>query len=56
MLEAVAYIHEKRLIHRDLKPSNILFDKDDSNFLKIGDFGLVKPWEQSITAEKSECL
>lgn len=38
MLEAVKYIHDKKLIHRDLKPANIfLADK----ILKVGDFGLV---------------
>ena len=41
ILEAVSYIHDKKLIHRDLKPANILFDKDDEDLIKVGDFGLV---------------
>eukprot|EP00731_Ephydatia_muelleri_P026076 Em0018g176a len=39
MLNAVKYIHEKRLIHRDLKPANIFLAASD--VLKVGDFGLV---------------
>ena len=37
------HIHSKQIIHRDLKPANIFCSKDDSNFFKIGDFGLSKP-------------
>ena len=39
MLNAVKYIHEKKLIHRDLKPANIFLAEND--VLKVGDFGLV---------------
>ncbi|GFH53079.1 hypothetical protein CTEN210_09555 [Chaetoceros tenuissimus] len=34
----VKHVHEKGLIHRDLKPSNCFMD--DSEIIKIGDFGL----------------
>lgn len=40
MLEAVAYVHDCKLIHRDIKPSNFLFD---GNYrLKLLDFGIAK--------------
>ena len=39
MLNAVKYIHKKKLFHRDLKPANIFLAK--YNVLKVGDFGLV---------------
>lgn len=47
ILEAVRFIHSKKLIHRDIKPGNIFLD---ANFnVKLGDFGLAK-----ITKTKSQ--
>lgn len=42
--EAIHYIHGKHIIHRDLKPSNIMLVTrgDDTNFVKLLDFGLAK--------------
>lgn len=37
-LEALCYLHEKRIAHRDIKPENILFMRDGS--VKLADFGL----------------
>jgi serine/threonine protein kinase len=42
MLEAVAYLHQQRIIHRDIKPENILIDKS-GNF-KLCDFGFCAPY------------
>jgi len=38
--EALAYVHEQKLIHRDLKPSNVLLTADGAP--KLSDFGVVK--------------
>ena len=40
--DAVAYMHEKNIIHLDLKPENILCVKNESNKIKIIDFGLAR--------------
>ncbi|MBN1296676.1 protein kinase, partial [bacterium] len=44
--EALAYIHDHRLIHRDIKPSNIMITTDGQ--VKLMDFGLVKNLDASI--------
>jgi serine/threonine protein kinase len=38
IIDALSYIHRKRLIHRDIKPANIFLDKKYN--VKLGDFGL----------------
>ena len=46
-------------MHRDLKPSNIFFacdqvsESDETESLKVGDFGLVTHWEQTMASDKS---
>jgi len=40
-LEALAHIHENRIMHRDLKPENILLrEENDISAIVIADFGL----------------
>eukprot|EP00545_Synedropsis_sp_CCMP1620_P013214 CAMPEP_0119011510 /NCGR_PEP_ID=MMETSP1176-20130426/5724_1 /TAXON_ID=265551 /ORGANISM="Synedropsis recta cf, Strain CCMP1620" /LENGTH=1102 /DNA_ID=CAMNT_0006964353 /DNA_START=51 /DNA_END=3359 /DNA_ORIENTATION=+ len=43
MLEALHYMHSKRVVHRDLKPENLLLPstKVDTN-IKLADFGFAK--------------
>ncbi|KAK8853013.1 hypothetical protein M9Y10_018012 [Tritrichomonas musculus] len=53
IIEAMKYIHFRKVVHRDLKPSNILISED--GVIKIGDFGISKLMtikEQSSTGAK----
>jgi len=45
MLLAVNYIHSHGIVHRDIKLENFLYEKKDSNDLKLIDFGFSKIWE-----------
>ena len=40
VVDALGYVHTRRLVHRDLKPSNIMVD--DRRRARLMDFGLVK--------------
>ncbi len=44
---ALRYVHYKRILHRDLKTQNIFITK---TLVKIGDFGIAKVMEGSLTA------
>jgi non-specific serine/threonine protein kinase len=37
---AIDYLHKNNIVHRDLKPENILLENDESDFIKLSDFGL----------------
>jgi len=40
ILEATKYLHAQGIAHRDLKPENILLKDQDSDIIKLSDFGL----------------
>eukprot|EP01069_Polyplicarium_translucidae_P000365 Polyplicarium_translucidae@DN1206_c0_g1_i2.p1 len=46
VMEAIAYIHEKKIAHKDLKPENIMFqDASPNSPLKVIDFGVAEMFE-----------
>jgi len=47
MLQAVATIHEERIVHSDLKPANFIFVKGQ---LKLLDFGIAKAMQTDTTS------
>lgn len=45
MLLAVAYIHSHGIVHRDIKLENFLYERKDSDHMKLIDFGFSKIWD-----------
>lgn len=51
ILRAFQYIHSKNKFHRDISPSNILVKiYDDTDVIKISDFGLIKIPDSQLTS------
>ena len=47
LVMALHHVHSKKILHRDLKTQNIFITK---NLVKLGDFGIAKVMEGSMTA------
>ncbi|TBX42972.1 protein kinase domain-containing protein [Bacillus thuringiensis] len=55
IFKAFAYIHSKDILHRDVSPSNILIKTyEDTELIKISDFGLVKIPDSQLTNQLTE--
>lgn len=53
--KGLSYMHSKGFLHRDLSPTNVFINHyDDVDVVKIGDFGLVKIPESTLTTLQSE--
>ena len=46
-IEAINYLHKKKIIHRDIKPENILIDNDDNALLS--DYGIATHCKEGET-------
>lgn len=55
LCQGLKYIHSKNLLHRDLSLTNVFIKHyDDVDIVKIGDFGLIKVPQSSMTSLMSE--
>lgn len=45
ILSAAAYLHGRGIVHRDLKLDNFVYSSNDSDRLKLIDFGLATRWD-----------
>ncbi len=55
--DGVDAAHEEGILHRDLKPANIFImqrKNDKDGFIKVGDFGLAKILNQTVTDTNSD--
>jgi translation initiation factor 2-alpha kinase 4 len=52
IVEALAYIHGRKLIHRDLKPGNIFLDTEGN--IRLGDFGLATKHKDKVEQDSAE--
>jgi len=51
--DAVCYMHSQQVLHLDLKPENILCVTENSNEVKIIDFGLARKYDPTKTFKVS---
>jgi len=54
MFLAINYLHTEDVVHRDIKLENFLYEKKDTDHLKLIDFGFSKIWDHS-TKMKMSC-
>mmetsp|Transcript_49773 Transcript_49773/g.131972 ORF Transcript_49773/g.131972 Transcript_49773/m.131972 type:complete len:529 (-) Transcript_49773:213-1799(-) len=52
ILQAIGYLHSRKVVHRDVKPENVVCVNDDATDLKLVDFGYSCRWEGTEPLER----
>ncbi len=55
MLQALVYLHKRRIFHRDMKPQNLLIDSTGTT-IKLADFGLARAFGLPIKTYTHEVV
>jgi len=52
MIDALAFLHESKIVHQDLKPENIMFSQDMKS-IKLCDFGISTSLDKTRQTNKA---
>ena len=52
LLQALSYLHARRIVHRDIKPANLLWSDRDAWNIVVADFGIARDLNRPLDSTK----